>query len=270
MFSLKTALMIVLQIILQNCTGVVKRPRICYIKSDENIDDIFPVLQAILPCQPLIDAEYFHLRSEELEDKYDVIIFNKYITDNLSYIKEFLTEEGFLIYSGSINEVEKMGLNVIFGCTTDKSNVFLCRPYSISSISDKVIKISNIDFGWVENIKILLKENTREPIYLYTEGEELSGILGLFKCISTEEPNFRIIMIDDENCKFDIENKFFRNQLTKNLTVNVLRNSKWGTFVHVPFEYEEKAEVTDAAVNIATPGDLSSLNWLQLPAKEFR
>lgn len=240
-------------------------------KSVENLDQ---TRKQIAEHQVLSDVEYFQLEPKQLDFKFDAIVLLKSVLRGLKdfNITDYLINEGFVIYIGSYADIKQWKFDLVFETTTDTSeNLYLLRPpYEISS-NCAAIQVFNDKFDWVEDLKNELNNEKNETVFLYTQKEEYSGMVGLLNCVLKEAPQSRGILIekDKENEKitFDINNNFIRDQLNKNLTMNVLRNGRWGTFIHFPFVYEEKKAVTDAGFKIKTIGDLSSLSWEELPPK---
>lgn len=179
-YSFQTALSIALQIALQNVIGVIKRLKIFYITTEKNDEENFSVIKAITAKQPLIEAKCCQSPSVELKDKCDVMICNKFCPRK---IKNSLREHGFLIFYGLLNEIGKVSENfeIIFQCSTENNNMYLLRPHRTLP-KYTTLKVSNEDFSWVENMKKLINEGSHELIYLYNEGEKLSGLVGLMKC----------------------------------------------------------------------------------------
>jgi fatty acid synthase len=97
------------------------------------------------------------------------------------------------------------------------------EPSLTSQPPTKVIKITSKNFNWLDQLKETIKDN---PTIVFAQNESDSGILGLVNCIR-REPNcghLRCVFIDDEKApEFDVENDFYKKQLTKGLAVNVYR-----------------------------------------------
>ncbi|CAG9818777.1 unnamed protein product [Phaedon cochleariae] len=114
-------------------------------------------------------------------------------------------------------------------------------------------------------------ENNNRRIYIYVEGEEISGIIGLVNCLKLEPggSNLRSVFIRDTNApKFSIT--AYESQLKKDLVHNILRNKTWGSFRHLPVNYiknSEKLQVEHAYVDTLIRGDLTSLKWIEGPLK---
>ena len=87
--------------------------------------------------------------------------------------------------------------------------------------------------------------------------EYLLGILRFFMC-------YRCVFILDSSAPpFDIDVPLYRQQLNKDLVMNVYSNGQWGSYRHLPLDSCSTIPVSHAYVNVTTWGELSSLKWLQ-------
>ncbi|KAJ8964696.1 hypothetical protein NQ317_001270 [Molorchus minor] len=202
------------------------------------------------------------------KEKYDMLLIAEESVDeaNLGDILQHLNANGFILYIGDVLKNGTSGLQIIYQSTTDKHNFYLLKPKKELPSNYTVVNVRNSDFEWLDEIKEILKGNEKQVVYLVSQ-EETSGIIGLAKCLLAESVGlkFRVIFIEDKSSDvFSVDNKFYRKQLEKDLTFNVLRNNRWGTLVHLPLEPIEDKAVTDASVSILTPGDLSTLHWVQM------
>lgn len=75
--------------------------------------------------------------------------------------------------------------------------------------------------------------------------------------------------MDNSVPEFQLENPFYKDQLAKDLAVNVVKNGKWGTYRHLKIEEITKKLSTHVFANFQTRGDLSSLSWIQGPITEL-
>lgn len=101
-------------------------------------------------------------------------------------------------------------------------------------------------------------------MYLTNENDDISGILGLVKCLNmepTEQATVKCILIKDRNSKGLVDEK----QLSLQLTVNVLDKGVWGSYRHVPVHAMKDIEVSNATNCIQTVGDLTTFKWVERP-----
>lgn len=143
-----------------------------------------------------------------------------------------------------------------------------------------VIRITDKNFDWVEPVKSAMKSSETDAnsarIYLVTEAEELTGLVGMVNCLKQEPGgnNVRALFIQDLKAeKFSISAKMYAEQMKKDLAQNVLKNGVWGTFRHLPLDQVTdggKLQVEHAYINTLTRGDLSSLRWIEGPLTYYK
>ncbi|XP_072378050.1 LOW QUALITY PROTEIN: fatty acid synthase-like [Diabrotica undecimpunctata] len=267
-YDLETAMSIAMQIILQNNTGTVKQIKICEIVPPQGNKEIDPCIKNIMAKQVLSRIEYFSSHLENLKNKFQAIIVNEREVqlEDLNKVVHNLTENGFIIFKGTYENAKHSSLEVIFESIFDNDKMYLLKPTSELSKNYAVLNISNTNLDWLENLKNLGKTDEEKTLYLVSENEDFSGIIGLTKCLLTETTKlrFRAFLIDQHASKFSVDDPFYKNQLKKDLTFNVLRNNNWATYVHLPLKDLNKQNVGNAAVSINTLGDLSTLEWTEM------
>jgi len=69
--------------------------------------------------------------------------------------------------------------------------------------------------------------------------------------------------VDTSAPTFDLNLPLYRQQLNKDLVMNVYIDGKWGSYRHLPLDSCANVTVPHAWLNIVTPGDLSSFKWLE-------
>jgi len=62
---------------------------------------------------------------------------------------------------------------------------------------------------------------------------------------------------------FNLSLPLYKQQLNKDLVMNIYNDGKWGSYRHLPLGICATVTVPHAWVNMMTPGDLSSLRWLE-------
>uniref|UniRef100_A0A6P7F9W8 oleoyl-[acyl-carrier-protein] hydrolase n=1 Tax=Diabrotica virgifera virgifera TaxID=50390 RepID=A0A6P7F9W8_DIAVI len=267
-YDLETAMSTAMQIILQNNTGTVKQVKICEIMPTQGNREIDPIVKNIMAKQVLSKIEYFSSRLENLKDKFQAIIINdkEVQLEELNKLVNNLTENGFILFKGSFEHTRHSSLEIIFESVLDNDKVYLLKPTTEVSKNYAVLNISNTNLDWLENLKNLGKINEEKTVYLVSQNEDFSGIIGLTKCLLTETTKlrFRAFFIDQHGSKFSVNDPFYKNQIKKDLTFNVLSNNKWGTYVHLPLRDLNKQTVGNAAVDISTLGDLSTIEWTEM------
>lgn len=262
--SLQLSLSIALEIILQNCNGLVRRLSICEICNEETNTDLTSNVSEILVNKPFVLLDFIKSESASLNEKYDVILTEGSMD---SSIIENLKDEAFIIHKGPLAETnEKIPLEIIFRSNTPNEAILLLRkPTVIEKDRLEFIDIRNEDLNWIEDLKTHITREDPKLVYLMSQCDKLSGIMGLSACLNKDPTCCKIrFLFTDE--KISLDDDFVKDQMKKNLLFNILRNGKWGTYVHLPWEGIVKKEVSNAAVNIGTVGNLSSLEWVQIPS----
>ena len=62
---------------------------------------------------------------------------------------------------------------------------------------------------------------------------------------------------------FDLSLLLYQQQLNKDVVMNIYIDGKWGSYRHLLLDSCATVTVPYAWVNVKTPGDLSSLRWLE-------
>lgn len=156
-----------------------------------------------------------------------------------------------------------------------KSYVLLKKPEQLAE--PMIVQITEKNFQWVGNLKAALKKAATEQqqILVVNQGNELLGMVGLMTCVRREEggTNVRYVFIQDKNApKFSLKDKFYAEQLSKQLMANVLKGGNWGCYRHLPLDQTTGAsslQVEHAYINALYRGDLSSLRWIESPLSYY-
>ena len=129
-------------------------------------------------------------------------------------------------------------------------------------------------FGWVSELQQTLKlpADKASRIYVTSQGSKTSGVLGLVNCLIQEEGGDRIRCIFDQEKKLNLDFNKPEPQLQEiihnDLAVSVVKNGQLGTYRHVPLEAETNGVIKStehAYISTLTPGDLTSLRWIESP-----
>lgn len=175
--------------------------------------------------------------------------------------------------------IDAAGLVVVSTAVTSTKTYALLRKPTEVPTDATVINITEKNFAWVEPLKDALKQSESDGsrlIYLVTQGEELTGLVGLVNCI-TKEPggnSVRAFFLQDAKAeKFSLTSRKYAEQLKKDLVHNVLKNNVWGSFRHILLEQlndSGKLQVEHAYINTLVRGDLSSLKWIEGPLTYYK
>ncbi|XP_065214304.1 fatty acid synthase-like [Planococcus citri] len=210
------------------------------------------------------------------EDNSSLIIFVPNIQTKIDLLEKIfrtLKEDGFIITKESRNENRSfidLGLDVCFSRPINlEEKILLLRKIKEKKYDTKTIKMNNDSFGWISEVQTALidiKPQEGEKLIIYAEKEPTSGILGFHNCLRKEEKgsSTRCFFIVDKNAPdFTLENSFYKSQLDKNLSQNVFKNGKWGSYRHLPVETVKEIEVRSAFCEAQKRGDFSSFKWLE-------
>lgn len=198
-----------------------------------------------------------------------LIISNAVSNNNLEEFFDHISENGFLLSRENQN-LQTVHLPENLQCIAIVASVFEF-VYVINRKSEIVEEIPYTmpnglaNFGWIDKLKSqVIRKNT-----LLVSTEPLSGILGFFNCLRKEPKmkNLRCLFIDDDDHvtpDFNLNNEFYKRQLTLGLPVNVFKDGKWGTYRHLslPTITADMSNSKHSFVNLMTRGDISSLKWV--------
>ncbi|XP_047538487.1 fatty acid synthase-like isoform X2 [Vanessa atalanta] len=141
----------------------------------------------------------------------------------------------------------------------------------VDAKATKFIKVISSDqtFAWIDKVKEGLKDG--EKVVLYSQDEEINGLLGLINCLRKEPGGgiFHGLLIADSSAPpFDPELALYKKQLKMDLAVNVYQENQWGTYRHILLDNVNAVQAYHALVNTLSIGDLSSISWLEGPIRE--
>lgn len=169
----------------------------------------------------------------------------------------------------NLSKLASMNLQVVSTQLTDTKLYILLRKISQVPNDAIVLKVTETNFSWVESLKEAMKKSEAEGtrIYLYTQGEETTGLVGMVNCLKQEPGggNLRSVFIQDKNAAPFSLNTYCK-QLQKDLIHNVLKKGVWGCYRHISLDHvneSQNLQVTHAYINTLTRGDLASLKWIE-------
>lgn len=200
-------------------------------------------------------------------------------TNSLQNLMNSLKVGGFLLLeettqsqSVPISELVFVAKQVVVGRT------YLLYKKREETSSPSILQITEKNFKWLEGVKAALKKAATEnqELLLVSQGEELLGMTGFMNCLRREEggTKARYVFIQDKNApKFNLNDKFYAQQLSKQLVANVLKGGNWGSYRHLPLDQQNAAsslQVEHAYINALVRGDLSSLRWIESPLSYYQ
>ena len=114
------------------------------------------------------------------------------------------------------------------------------------------------------------KISSLSRIYLVSEKEPESGIIGLVNCLRREPSGEKIRCVFLQGRYMDgsvTSNGVFHKIIEHDMVMNVFQNTTWGSYRHLNFENrsDRLIETDTAYIAVTTRGDLSSLKWIEGP-----
>ena len=197
--------------------------------------------------------------------------------DLLNSVAETMKTPGFLLVHSQETIPEQVpGLALVSRKTLPNMTLALFRKVEDKSKSIIAhVSVDNYsDFSWVGKLQEILQKPAEEAsrIYVTAQGSPNNGILGLVNCLRQEEGGDRIRCIFDPeeklNLNFNAPDSALQSIMSKDLAVNVLKDNTLGAYRHIPLEAETTGvmkNVEHAYVSTLTPGDLTSLRWIESP-----
>lgn len=72
-----------------------------------------------------------------------------------------------------------------------------------------------------------------------------------------------VLVMDKKAPPFSVNHPFYKEQLAKDLAVNIYKDGKWGSYRHLLLEELSSIKAVHRYVNTTVRGDLSSLQWFE-------
>ncbi|XP_023312031.1 fatty acid synthase-like, partial [Anoplophora glabripennis] len=221
---------------------------------------------------PEIDIDVENKKLESESDCMLVIASNIFgRNDILEKTFSVLTENAFILTRESPNfDTPKNlshNLSVFTVHRTSNETFVLLRRRGIMK-KPKYVKVNNIqDFHWLSGVQNAITKEINQDLILYSENKYKSGVLGLVNCLRREpqSQNVRCLHIMDDREVFRPQVAFYRDQLEKNMAINICKNGQWGTYRHLLLERENFVESGHCFLHSTLRGDLSSLKWREGP-----
>nr|XP_023013626.1 fatty acid synthase-like [Leptinotarsa decemlineata] len=269
-YDVETSMRITFQIIAENSIGLNKKLKILQVKGTRPELEFGVRMKSILDKQMLVRYEYFEKEFSQVDDdvKFDVIIVDEEVATDMQMdsMVQSLTPNGFVLHFGSVSKTVDEFFLPVFRAGSNRNNINLLKPRTELPKEYEIIRISNNDFRWLEDLKEVSRRSWHGTVYLLSQEEPSSGIVGLTKCLLAEsDVSYKCLFIDMNTKKFSMDVDLFRTQLKKNLTINVLRDFEWGTFSYLPVLESKTTNAENASLSIETLGDLSTFKWIQRP-----
>nr|CAD7568916.1 unnamed protein product [Timema californicum] len=250
---------------------------------------VMPHIAKILNKMPAVQAELCVVASGNVSDKIQEVVskcggtVQTEARDCRLVLAHTLTEnvlqsmlpDGFVVLREKCALIEQLIL-VANLKLSDQDDVLLYRKKQGQTSTPLVVPLNQEEnFQWVKPLQATIQEaSSLHEVLLVTQGNTITGIAGLFNCLRLEPgiPSLRYVAVLDKTAPtFSLDDDMYKEQLAIGLTVNILKNGRWGSYRHLPLEdsTETLYPVKQAYVNITTPGDLSTLRWVQGPDLKY-
>ncbi|GIY14144.1 fatty acid synthase [Caerostris darwini] len=146
---------------------------------------------------------------------------------------------------------------------------YLLRVSSSIPVSNVVLEIHENDFSWAELLKRELAELPSQRVWLVAQDSSSNGIVGLVNSLRKEPGGDRIRCV--LNCEkrgdipcFELEHPFCESLAAKDLTMNVWKDGRWGSFRHIPFEGKDlMKDVEDSSLQVRLSEDFYEFDWIE-------
>jgi fatty acid synthase len=274
-----------------------KKFKIIEIDCSDERDPLITLFAKALLDRPTVKfVEYLYLTARKLELDEDVEVVDKTLSQysdcciitrsNCLNDTEFLNSASKSLYDrGFIVSRETVGTNLtsvqdlppdfqlfaVIPTTENEKLVLLQYLKTEIEIPQNIIKITNLEnetYEWLDNLK---ESSKMGPILVYSQNEPYCGIIGFAICIRKEvgHNNVTCVFIDDpEAPPFDMNHPFYSKQLKLGYLINVFRNGKWGTYMHLPLTLDTAPQPHSDYIlaNIQTPGSFSAVKWFEGPS----
>ncbi|XP_076272609.1 fatty acid synthase 1 [Rhynchophorus ferrugineus] len=302
------ALSVVTGLVIENSSHALKI-KFAEVLNDKPVEAaLAPIISSLIESQPSLDVDATiissapvsspaiealgiknvikDVRSVPVDTNANLVV----ISDALAYkqtalienAKNSLKDGGFVLLEEAKGPIDtktltSLGLELISTQSTATKTYILLRPPVEIPNDSIVIQITENNFSWVEPLKAAMEKvaGTNSKIYVYTQGEPLTGLVGLANCLTFEPVggvNVRSVFIEDQNApKFSL--KAYETQLKKGLVQNVFKNKTWGAYRHIVLEQNKDSgalQVEHAYINTLTRGDLASLRWIEGPLSYYK
>ncbi|KAJ8024884.1 Fatty acid synthase [Holothuria leucospilota] len=223
----------------------------------------------------LIDGGFLILY--EITSNFDMLLdFHEIVRNTSCNDSGDLTLRPFLTCSEWEGVIQEAGFDLIQQTSDDfMSTLFLCRKrkQKASESNTIFISVSEKDFHWLEDVKDELRNlqghDNSGSIWLISENDCQSGIVGLVNCLRQEDGGEKIRCLFNASHKSDFSDSPTElpqmQQLVKtDLVMNVVKNGCWGSYRHQFLNEDEFFMAPQSAyVDVLTPGDFSSLHWIR-------
>lgn len=250
--SLSQSIRILVQLAFENIQNIKIRTVEMLEESLQNTNLLSTHVQEVLEDLPLIQADINVFTNQRIEEIPGInILEKKLVTESKSCLlvivsnvlerpQVLVSALSALVFGGfvlarerkdfDISKADLSSVDIILQHNLQDEKIILVKKrkdIKYTTAIDVSSGVNNLD--WLAALQSAVK--TDPLTVVYSEGEELSGVLGLVNCIRKEPgcDNVRCVFIADKDArKFDLSNEFYASQLRKGLAINILKGGIWG------------------------------------------
>lgn len=242
----------------------------------EHFREVFSVLPRVNATYKLVTNRDIQIDSVEVKkpdqsnaSKYSIVIANGENNEIVSLFDQ-LSPQGVLISVKHIDDNPSVKIpnefSLVAALQSDDFSFSLFQRKSTNNPEYKVISVNTYDkeYSWVRSVQ---EANETDNLVLVADRDKISGLIGLLNHLRFEIHNckYQSIIIDDNSAPaFDIENSFYKTQLSFGFPYNVYRDGKWGTYRFLTLKQGEKRlpPSTPLRVEASLLGNLETLEWV--------
>lgn len=132
-----------------------------------------------------------------------------------------------------------------------------------TSAKSSIICVDDCEYSWIEEIKneMIASNNENDRIWLISQASQLSGIIGLAKCLRLEKNGHRIRCVFVPSIKKG-ESVLNDDLIVKDLAFNVKLDTKWGFYRINPINQEAPRKQSPYSyLDIEKQGNWETLKW---------
>lgn len=209
-------------------------------------------IQQVLGDLPLIQADINIFSSKEMEEMSGITVADKKLSIEsescllvvvsnvlerpqvLSNALSALVPGGFLICREKkvldLSKIDLKAIEIVLQHSLEEEQIILVRKRNALKLKTAIdVTNGTNNLEWIQTLQAAIKNDPNTVIY--AQGDDMSGVIGFVNCLRKEPggDNFRCVFIMDKDApKFDLNNKFYDDQLRKGLGINVLKGGVWG------------------------------------------
>ncbi|CAB3255959.1 unnamed protein product [Arctia plantaginis] len=232
--DINTAIFIIMQLVANNVDdNIISVTEILTSKSESMID----IIKVNAEKNPFNSYEVKSINIDKhILDEIEMSTTNLFIAYNtnihtngmLRILIDVIKKGAFtLTLEENIRYMEKeINYNIITRIPIDNNVVLILLKKRNLWVEKNLVYITidhDIQFSWLR--RVLDELHKRRSVILVSEKHPACGLLGLIKCLRQDKQNqIRLVIVEDNNTpSFNPDNAFYKQQLEKNLAVNVYK-----------------------------------------------